>query len=195
MGVLYGDVGAEAKATEVDDDPIVGLIRAGDYKDAAARCAREHARPIGRLCMAMLGDSAEADEAVQETFLAAHRSISQFRGDGRVLAWLASIARRICARRLEARGRRAQRLVLVHDAGDDQPSPLEHAERRRRARAVRLAVEELKPSERDILLLRYQAGLSFRETAEACGLDEPAARKRTSRALAKLRKVLRHEVD
>jgi RNA polymerase sigma-70 factor (ECF subfamily) len=72
---------------------------------------------------------------------------------------------------------------------------MELADRRRRARSLRDALAELKPSEREILLLRYQAELSFREVAEACGLDEPAARKRASRALARLRTLLKHEVE
>jgi RNA polymerase sigma-70 factor (ECF subfamily) len=193
--LLYVGVGAEARAEQVEQDPIVALVRAGAHAEAAERCARDHGRAIGRLCMAMLGDQAEAEEAVQETFLAAYRAIAQFRGDGRVLSWLVSIARRICVRRLESRARQqARRLELVHDA-DDQSSPMELAERKRRARSLRGALAELKPSEREILLLRYQAELSFREVAEACGLDEPAARKRASRALARLRALLKNEVE
>jgi RNA polymerase sigma-70 factor (ECF subfamily) len=188
-------VGAEAKeAARGEDDPIVLLVRQGAYQEAATRCAREHSRAIGRLCMAMLGNQAEAEEAVQETFLSAHRAIAQLRGDGRVLSWLVSIARRICVRRLESRARHARRLELVHDA-DQESSPAELMEKKRRARSVREALTELKPSEREILLLRYQADLSFREVAEACGLDEPTARKRTSRALARLRTLLKHEVE
>ena len=188
-------MGAEAAARRPDDDPIVGLIQRGAYQEAAERCVRQHSGAIGRLCTAMLGDRAEAEEAVQETFLAAHRAIAQFRGEGRVFSWLVSIARHICVRRIERRARQERRLLLVHDVGDDEGSPLELAERRRRARSVRRALADLKPSERDILLLRYQAGLSFREVAVACGLEESAARKRSSRALARLRKMLKHEVE
>ncbi|HET7608416.1 MAG TPA: sigma-70 family RNA polymerase sigma factor, partial [Gammaproteobacteria bacterium] len=52
------------------------------------------------------------------------------------------------------------------------------------------ALEKLKPSEREALALRYVADLSHREIAEACGLDEAAARKRVSRALDRLRSVM-----
>jgi RNA polymerase sigma-70 factor (ECF subfamily) len=180
---------------DVEEDPIVGLIRRGELSEAATRCVREHSRSVAKLCMAMLGDAAEAEEAVQETFLAAHRAMGQFRGEGRVFSWLVSIARRICVRRIVTRERQAARLLLVHDAEREAATPLELADQRRRSAAVRAALAALKPSERDILLLRYQAGLSFREVAEACGLAEAAARKRTSRALARMRTLLRHEVD
>ena len=61
---------------------------------------------------------------------------------------------------------------------------------RRQARVLRDALEKLKPTERDALALRYVADLSHREIAEACGLDEAAARKRVSRALQQLRSVM-----
>ena len=55
---------------------------------------------------------------------------------------------------------------------------------------LRNALAELKPSEREAVVLRYDAGLSFREVAAACGVDEAAARKRVSRALSRLRASL-----
>jgi len=188
------EVKREVEREGAVDDPIVALVRRGEHREAAERCVRDHSRGIGRLCIAMLGNQAEAEEAVQETFLSAHRAISQLRGDGRAFSWLATIARRICVRRIQGRVRHQRRLELIHDTGQES-SPLELAERRRRSRSVRAAVAQLKPSEQEILLLRYQAGLSFREVAEASGLAEPAARKRTSRALARLRTLLKHEVE
>lgn len=175
-------------------DPIGERIAAGAFKEAVSLCARTYSAPLGRLCMAMLGNQAEAEEAMQETLLVAHRAMAQFRGEGHVFAWLATIARRICARRLESRANRADRLELVHDAsiGD---TPLDQVERTRAARDVRRALAELKPSEREVVVLRYQAGLSFREVAEVCGIEEAAARKRASRALVHLRHLLSDEVD
>ena len=49
------------------------------------------------------------------------------------------------------------------------------------------ALGMVKPSEREAVVLRFEADLSFKEVAVACGIDEAAARKRVSRALAKLR--------
>jgi RNA polymerase sigma-70 factor (ECF subfamily) len=55
---------------------------------------------------------------------------------------------------------------------------------------VREALERLKPTERDALVLRYVADLSHRELAAACDVDEATARKRVSRALMRLRDLL-----
>jgi RNA polymerase sigma-70 factor (ECF subfamily) len=103
-----------------------------------------------------------------------------------VRAWLFGIARHVCARRLEGR-RRDQRLLEVVPAAGDGADAFAA---RQRARAVRRALEHLKPSERDALVLRYVAELSHREIAEACNIDEAAARKRVSRALDALRSVM-----
>ena len=172
--------------SEASTDPVVALIANGAHRDALAACARTHGTVLGRLCMAMLGSQADADEAVQETLLAAHRSMASYRGDGPVKAWLCGIARHVCARRIEGR-RRDQRLLEAVPAGAEATDAFAQ---RQRARALRAALDQLKPSERESLLLRYVADLSHREIAAACNIDEAAARKRVSRALATLRTVI-----
>jgi RNA polymerase sigma-70 factor (ECF subfamily) len=172
------------------DDPVLRAIQARAYRDATALAARLHGPALGRLCMAMLGSQAEADECAQEVLLAAHDGMGEFRGEGTVRAWLFGIARRMCAKRLEMRGRRERRLRLVHDAEGDARLPDEVVESRRRAQRVRDALEELKPSERDAVTMRYQAGLDYAEIAVACGIDEAAARKRVSRGLARMKALL-----
>ena len=175
-----------ATAMESPSDPVVELLARGDHRAALALCARTHGPALGRVCMALLGTQADADEAVQETLLAAHRGFGGFRGEGSVRAWLFGIARHVCARRLEGRRRDQRLLEVVPPAGDGADG----FAARRRARRVRRALEQLRPSERDALVLRYVAELSHREIAIACNIDEAAARKRVSRALEALRSVL-----
>lgn len=172
------------------EDPIERALAHGDHRAAVALCARAHGASIGRLCMSLLGSQSEADEALQETLLAAYDAMAQYRGDGSVRAWLFGIARRICARRVETRARREQKLRLVHAEGDSAPGTEELVSARRDAERVRHALDQLKPSERDAVLLRFEGELSFREVATACGIDEAAARKRVSRALDHLRTLL-----
>jgi RNA polymerase sigma-70 factor, ECF subfamily len=167
-------------------------IAAGQYREAVARCARAYAGPLGRLCMAFTGSQAESEELVQETLLAAFDAFPQYRGEGSVRAWLFGIARRICGRHNEMRSRREARLRLVHDTGRGRDAG-ELALERERAERARSALAKLKPSEREAVVLRYEAELSFRELAIACGVDEAAARKRVSRALARMRADLVEE--
>jgi RNA polymerase sigma-70 factor (ECF subfamily) len=179
-------------ACAADPDPIVALIEEGKHREAVALCARQHGPAIGRLCMALLGSQADAEEAAQETLLAACGQMAAYRGDGTVRAWLFGIARRQCARRFEQGLRDRRRLELVSSAraGADEASPAATVATMRRARAVRAALAMLRPSEREALLLHYQAGLSFREIAGLSGIEEAAARKRASRGLAQLRRSI-----
>ena len=165
---------------------IAELIRGGQHRDAIAACARQHGAVLGRLCMALLGSQADADEAAQETLLRAHRGMASYRGDGGVKSWLCGIARHVCAHMLESRRRGhdlAERAAVPGDGGDAFA-------RRRRAHAIRGALAQLRPSEREAIVLRYVADLGHRDIAAALQIDEAAARKRISRALAHLRAVL-----
>lgn len=177
---------ADADRRPQDGDAIAVLIRDGKHRDALTACARAHQMILGRLCMALLASQADADEAVQETLLRAHRAMPTYRGEGSVKAWLCGIARHVCAHMLETRRKGRELLEIVPAAGEARDA----FEVRRRTRVVREALEKLKPTEREALVMRFVADLSHREIAVACGLDEAAARKRTSRALARLRSIV-----
>jgi RNA polymerase sigma-70 factor (ECF subfamily) len=181
-----------AVMTEVDpNDPIVELIQRGQHREAVASCARTHHTVLGRLCMALLGSQADADEAVQETLLRAHRAMPTYRGEGSVKSWLCGIARHVCAHMLETRTRAREVLAIVPAEGEARDA----FATRQQARMLRDALDKLKPSEREALALRFVADLSHKEIATACGLDEAAARKRISRALARLRTVMPEEME
>jgi RNA polymerase sigma-70 factor (ECF subfamily) len=190
-GDMHGQAAVMTMPEVVVREPISVLIADGKHRDAVAECARSHRVVLGRLAIALLGSQADADEAVQETLLRAHRAMATYRGEGSVKAWLCGIARHVCAHMLETRRKGRELLEVVPDApsGDAR----EAFELRRSSRLVREAMTKLKPSEREALVLRYVADLSHREIAEVCGIDEPTARKRTSRALARMRVVMPSE--
>lgn len=167
--------------------PEIGaLVQAGRHREALAACVRAYGAMLGRLCMALLGSQADADEATQETLLRAYRGMASYRADGSVKAWLCGIARHVCAHMLEVRRRGRDALERATSSAET----FDVVESRRRARAIRRALDHLKPSEREALVLRYVADLSHREIAAAIHLEEAAARKRISRALVHLRAVM-----
>lgn len=168
------------------DQAVLRAISERDFRLALSLSARQHGAALGRLCMALVGSQAEADDLAQETLLAAYDAFADYRADGSLRAWLFAIARRKCARHLERRLRQGNRLRLVHDA-DRQQTTEELVLARQRAERARAALGRIRPSEREALVLRFAGELSYREVATACGIDEAAARKRVSRALARLR--------
>jgi RNA polymerase sigma-70 factor (ECF subfamily) len=183
----------QANADALPDGPdreVIECVRAGDYRQAVALCARLHGAALGRLCIAMVGTQAEAQELAQEALLAAHDAFANYRGEGTVRAFLFGIARRVCSRHLEMRSRRDTKLRLVHDVGRDRSDASDLLATQQRATRARAALDGLRPTEREAVLLRFQSDLSFREVATACGVDEATARKRVSRAIARLRETL-----
>jgi RNA polymerase sigma-70 factor (ECF subfamily) len=185
---IDGSSGAPKRSAE--DRAIEEAIAKGDYRAALTLCARHHGAAIGRLCMALVGSGGEADDLTQETLLDAHDGFATWRAEGSLRSWLFGIARRKCARHLERNTRRTSRLRLVHDAERDGNAE-EMLQLRQRAEAARSALATVRPSEREAVVLRFVGELSFREVGQACGIDEAAARKRVSRAIARLREVVK----
>ena len=174
-----------APARPTSDESLIEALSRKDRERAAALLIERHAPALGRTCMALLGSQTEAEDALQETLVAALDGLEGFRGDGTLRAWLMSVARRRCARRLEARSRERE-LKQQLTAPEAEAS----AERLSMARRARLLLDDIRPTEREALVLRFAAELSFREVGQACGIDEAAARKRVSRGLARLRSLL-----
>ncbi len=177
---------------KVEDVEVSRKLLEGDRHGAVTDAARVFGPALGRLCFILLGSQAEAEEAAQETLLAAYHGSSTFRGEGSARSWFMSIARRTCAQRLSMRLRRSARLALYcgDPAGKDASELLDQAELDAR---VRTALGKLSDADREILALRYDGDASLRDVAESLGIDEPAARKRVSRALLRLRHFVKEE--
>jgi len=171
----------------VDDQELLRAL-AGDRDAAVEMLMSEHAQAIGRLCAALLGSQSEAEDALQETLVAALDGLERFRGEGTVRSWLSSVARRRCARRLATRTRERElerRLPAPEVASD--------AEQQSLAGRAHDLLAQVRPTEREALVLRFAGGLSLRDVATACGIDEAAARKRVSRGLSRLRNLMGEE--
>jgi RNA polymerase sigma-70 factor, ECF subfamily len=179
---------AAPAASGLRDSEILEALRRKDRPRAAELLVSDHARAVGRICMALLGSQSEAEDALQETLVAALDGLESFRGDGTLRAWLGSVARRRCARRLTERSRERDAKQLLR--ADEAVAETGNGERRSMARRARVLLDDIRPTEREALVLRFAAELSFREVGEACGIDEAAARKRVSRGLARLRVLL-----
>jgi RNA polymerase sigma-70 factor, ECF subfamily len=190
------DASGENDARLAGESLITHAIAQENYREALSHCTRLYAKTLGRLCMAFTGSQAEAEELAQETLLAAYNAFPSFRGEGTVRSFLFGIARRKCARHLETRVRRQSRLnALQESEASSAPTSQELIIKKQQADHARKALEQLRPTEREALLLRYQSDLPFKEVALAVGCDEASARKRVSRALARLRDMMSGNED
>jgi RNA polymerase sigma-70 factor (ECF subfamily) len=171
--------------------PASDLILAGKFRDALAACIREHGAALGRYCMAVLGSQLEAEEAVQQTLGMAYDAMPFWQGDTKVRTWLFSLARRICIRRVEARSSLPPGPRYGEDATAEEAASEDMLRKRKRARTVRYMLSRLRPAERDVVILRYQSGLSYGEIAFICGVAEDDIRTQASRALLRLREFVK----
>lgn len=153
--------------------------------DASAQLYARHGRMVFGLCRALLRDRSEAEDAAQQVFLSAHRSLLNGAEPREPAAWLATIARNECRARVRSRIREP----LMTDAADavGGVDPVYEAIRRADLAALWRAIRALPRQQRDALLLREFAGLRYDELAAALAVTEPAVESLLFRARARLR--------
>lgn len=152
--------------------------------EALFRALRE---PVLALCLHLAGRRADAEDALQETFLAVHRALPRFRGEARLSTWVYRIAVR-AALRVRAR-RRDGPAVDPETPGGGGAADLEA---RLEARRLQEAMARLPVEHRLVLSLFALEGLSHRHIAEVLGVPEGtvwsrlhAARRRLSEEMGR----------
>jgi RNA polymerase sigma-70 factor (ECF subfamily) len=138
----------------------------------------------------LLRDRTAAEDVTATAFERAYRKRSRFnpsRGEPR--AWLFGIARNAALDELRRRGRQAE---LTAEPVDLLHAPLdESAEANERRLALSAALASLEPRERELIALKFFAGLANTEIAEVLGLTESNAGTKLHRAVTKLREECR----
>ena len=151
----------------------------------------------------ILADGAAAEDAVQETFLRVVRARRQYQVDRPFGVWFFTILRNVCRDVLRRRGlevRAMAHLAVESEEASDPPSAPEDL----RASGMRWhglqareswagcpwhdLLADLRPAERDALVLRVTQGLTLAEVGAALGISEEAAKKRVQRALRRLQR-------
>jgi len=177
----------------------VARLKAGDQA-AYAQLVEEQAARIYRLALRMMGNEADAEDVLQETFLSAFRSIDSFEERSSLSTWLYRIATNAALMRLRRKEPEQVSVdePLERDDGDLLPRQFfdfcclpEDDLLRDEARAEMLrAIEELPATLRSVFVLRDIEGLSTEETANALDLSISAVKSRLMRARLKLRERL-----
>src|SRR5206468_8120719 len=184
---------ATGAATTSAPDPREAVSAGGRAAGAAALSERlyaRHQRMVLGLCRGLLRDPIEAEDAAQQTFLSAHRSLLNGTDPREPAAWLATIARNECWTRIRTRMREPLPVSELETASA-APDPYAEAVRRADLAALWRAIEELPRPQRDALLLREFGGLSYDELAEALAVSGSALESLLFRARQRLRVQLR----
>lgn len=182
----FGDVADErVLAIYVDD-----TRSPGEREAAFSELVSRYRRRLFAVCVRVLGSVADAEDAVQETFVKLARSADGFRGEAKLSTWLYRVARNVCTDRVRHEARRPATPVEDVTAVADEPDADDHLAARETALTIKDALGHLDERSRTLLLLVAVDGLSYAEAAEVVDLPVGTVKSRVSRARIRLGELL-----
>ena len=142
-------------------------------------------KPVFSLCYRMLGNSRDAEDASQESFIRAYRYLKRYDPNRSFATWLLSIAAHYCIDRT-----RKKRLPTISTdvipaeivADHNAPNPEKEFRGREKELLIQNIMNELKPTDRAAVILRYWHDYSEVEIADALDLTVSAVKSRLYRA-------------
>ena len=158
-----------------------------------------------RIALRVLGNAADAEDAVQDAFLSAYKHLDQFKGQAQMSTWLTTIV--VNKARMKVR-QRSRYLHITMDAedrdenkhppsdalSDRRPTPEEVCQRLEAWERLAQLLTWLSPPLRTTFQLREVDGLSIREAAQVLGVAEGTVKARLARARIKLKQLMQESL-
>jgi len=205
----HANIETVASAAEIDlrspsEDQFLEKLRRGDAL-AYERLVAEHSGDVYALLYRLTTDPEEARDLTQETFLRAFQSIDRFRGDSSLKTWIYRIAINQARNRWRWWRRRKRDVTVSLDAtdeyrdkplaatlpSDNSPSPEQETLAHEREAQLREALQGLRRSYREAVILRDVEGFSYEEIARTLQISIGTVKSRISRG----RLELRHQLE
>jgi RNA polymerase sigma-70 factor (ECF subfamily) len=202
---LVSDAVPATPAAGIDSPEFLARLRDGDA-DAFTALVRATSGRLLAVARRMLGNEADARDALQDGLLAAHRSLASFRGTARLSTWLHRIVVNAALMKLRSRRRRPEEsidaLLPQFDAqgrrvGADlaaAPDAERAFEHRQTLAAIRRAAERLPLAYREVFVLRDVEDLDTAEVAALLGVSDGVVKIRLHRARQALRSLIDQEL-
>jgi RNA polymerase sigma-70 factor (ECF subfamily) len=170
---------------------LVDRCRAGDLA-AFETIYRTHSGRLYSVACRVLGNPTDAEDLLQEIFLAAHRKLESFRGESALGTWLYRLAMNLCLDHLRSRANRSGQLTDSLDAefGLDDVGSRRLAERTVAKMDLERALAQLPTGCRAAFVLHDVEGLEHREVAAALGIAEGTSKSQVHKARMRLRAML-----
>lgn len=187
--IMKSDWGGNLASSELPSSQMLHVLSSG--LPSLYRCAYK-----------LLRNKADAEDAVQDALLAAHKHLNQFRGDARMSTWVTTIVIN-CARMQLRNQSRHELLSLDSRIGEDQkysfyeiledgrPNPEDECHKSNLKAHLMKSVARLSPTLQKTFQLRYIDHLSICEIARVLGVPTGTVKAQLARTRAKLRKSMR----
>lgn len=169
---------------------LVRRVLAGETH-AYARLVERYRDQLARYAVRMLGDVADAEDVLQETFVRGYRSLGRCRPD-HFGGWLFGILVNRCRTHGAQRSRR--RGLVVNNEAAVAGASVEDAEPHEWRQAIVWALEQLPAEQREAFLLKHVEDLTYDEMEQLTGVRVPALKMRVFRAREELRRLLTETV-
>ncbi len=163
-----------SKLSSLDDSELVNEWLSGNER-AATEIVGRHADPLARFA-ASLGEREQIEEVVQDTFVRAFGAIESFRRESSLRTWLFTIERRLILDRRRAEAREPEMEMVRSGTYSTPGDALDEMLANEMSERVRLSMETLSPTQRDVFRLRAEQGMSYKEIAEVLETTEGSAR-------------------
>ncbi len=183
-------VTATETTTAPDDVTLVSRSKDGDVR-AYEQLVLRHQGQMFRLASKMLADRAEAEDVVQEVFLAAWRRLAQLNDDAAFVGWLYRMTTNRCLNVIRARRPHVEADLDLTESPRSDIQPEHATQVNTQLEALNVALQDLTPEQRACWLLREVHGLSYEEIGDIVGANTTAVRGRIARARAQLSEVMK----
>lgn len=169
---------------------LLGRVALAD-RDAFASLYRQTSPKLFGICLRILKDRGEAEEALQEVYVKIWYRADRFlAGEAAPMSWLAAIARNQAIDRLRARKPVANAIDDAYDLADPAQDPERSAMIRSEGRRIEACLKELEADRAEAVRRAYVEGLSYQELAEMFAVPLNTMRTWLRRSLLKLRECM-----
>jgi RNA polymerase sigma-70 factor (ECF subfamily) len=182
--------------SDLTDEQLVKLA-VGENPNAFGEIVTRWERKIFALCYGMLNREDEARDAAQDTFIAAYKNLSRFRGEAKVSSWLHRIAVNQCLTRKRREKTRSESFLDDSDSAEERTfvappnkTPSRLAEQQERLITIRQAVNALPADLKQVVIMKEFEEMTFQEISEAMDLPLSTVKSRLYTALKQLRMKL-----
>ena len=181
----------------VSDRDLVSRLWAGDTSALAVLYDR-YSSMVYTLALKMLSNPAEAEDLTQEVFVNFWQRQQYDPDRGSMGSYLATYTRSRCLDRLRVSSGRAtilQRFQRISQASSRSPNPFDHATQQEQQQQLRAALDQLPPTEREVLEIAYFQGFSQSEISTQLGIPLGTVKSRCRQGLLRLRDLLQPQRD